>query len=184
MSCTFTLGRIEPCKDQVGGLNKVYFINSISLSAVAYDTANTDVISQLATAAVSAYVYDLKGTSNFEQAITSSRDNGTTFFEQVLNIVLKKQTAESHKQIKLLAWARPIIVVEDNNGNAFLMGLEHGAEVTGGSIVTGAAYADLTGYNVTFTGQERVPANFLKGAIANDPFAGLSGTKPTMVFGA
>jgi hypothetical protein len=62
--------------------------------------------------------------------------------------------------------------------------LEHGAEVTGGSIVTGAAYADLTGYNVTFTGQERVPANFLKGAIANDPFAGLSGTKPTMVFGA
>lgn len=183
MSCTLTLGRIEPCKDQVGGLNAVYFINSLDLANVAYDTANTDVISQLATAAVSAYAYDLKGTSNFEQAINSSRDNGTTFFEQVLNIVLKKQDANTTRQIKLLAWAKPIVVVEDNNGNSWVMGLEHGAEVTGGSIVSGSAYGDLTGYNVTLTGQERVPANFLKGATANNPFAGLAGVKPTIVRG-
>ena len=183
MACTLTLGRIEPCKDQVGGLNYVYFINSLDLSSVAYDTANTDVISQLATAAVSAYAYELKGTSNFEQAINSSRDNGTTFFEQVLNIVLKKQDAETTKQIKLLSWAKPIVVVEDNNGNSWVMGLEHGSEVTGGSIVTGSAMGDLTGYNVTLTGQERTPANFLKGAVANNPFAGLAGTKPTIVRG-
>ena len=90
MPCSLTLGRIEPCKDQVGGLNAVYFINSIDLAQISYDTADTDVIDQLATTATSAYKYDLKGTSNFEQAITSSRESGTTFFEQVLNIVLKK----------------------------------------------------------------------------------------------
>ena len=184
MACSLTLGRIEPCKDQVGGLNAVYFINSIDLAQIAYDTADTDVIDQLATTAVSAYKYDLKGTSNFEQAITSSRDNGTTFFEQVLNIVLKKQDADTHKEVKLLAWAKPVVVVEDNNGNAWVMGLEHGAEVTGGSIVTGSAMGDLTGYNLTLTGQERVPANFLYGAVANNPFAGLSGTKPTIVLGS
>ena len=183
MSCNVTLGRIEPCKDQVGGLNYVYFINSTAALTVDYDTANTDVISQLATAAVSAYAYELKGTSNFEQAINSSRDNGTTFFEQVLNIVLKKQDADTTRQVKLLAWGKPYVVVEDNNGNAWFMGLEHGAEVTGGSIVTGSAMGDLTGYNVTLTGQEREPANFLKGAVANNPFAGLSGTKPTIVRG-
>ena len=185
MACTLTLGRIEPCKDQVGGLNYVYFINSIDIAAVAYDTANTDVISQLATAvtAISAFAYELKGTSNFEQAINSSRDNGTTFFEQVLNIVLKKQDADTTKQIKLLSWAKPIVVVEDNNGNSWVMGLEHGSEVTAGSIVTGAAMGDLTGYNVTLTGQERTPANFLKKAVANNPFAGLAGTKPTIVRG-
>ena len=183
MSCSVSLGRIEPCKDQVGGLNYVYFINSTAALTVDYDTANTDVISQLATAAVSAYAYELKGTSNFEQAINSSRDNGTTFFEQVLNIVLKKQDAETTKQIKLLSWAKPIVVVEDNNGNSWVMGLEHGSEVTAGSIVTGAAMGDLTGYNVTLTGQERTPANFLKGAVANNPFAGLAGTKPTIVRG-
>ena len=184
MACSLTLGRIEPCKDQVGGLNAVYFINSIDLAQISYDTADTDVIDQLATTAVSAYKYDLKGTSNFEQAITSSRDNGTTFFEQVLNIVLKKQDADTHKEVKLLAWAKPVVIVEDNNGNAWVMGLEHGSEVTGGSIVTGSAMGDLTGYNLTLTGQERVPANFLYGAVANNPFAGLLGTKPTIVTGS
>lgn len=184
MACSLTLGRIEPCKDQVGGLNAVYFINSIDLAQIAYDTADTDVIDQLATTAVSAYKYDLKGTSNFEQAITSSRENGTTFFEQVLNIVLKKQDADTHKEVKLLAWAKPVVIVEDNNGNSWVMGLEHGSEVTGGSIVTGSAMGDLTGYNLTLTGQERVPANFLYGAVANNPFAGLSGTKPTIVLGS
>ena len=184
MACSLTLGRIEPCKDQVGGLNAVYFINSIDLAQIAYDTADTDVIDQLATTAVSAYKYDLKGTSNFEQAITSSRENGTTFFEQVLNIVLKKQDADTHKEVKLLAWAKPVVIVEDNNGNAWVMGLEHGSEVTGGSIVTGSAMGDLTGYNLTLTAPERVPANFLLGAVANNPFAGLSGTKPTIVTGS
>lgn len=183
MSCNVTLGRIEPCKDQVGGLNAIYIINSNAALTIDYDSANTDVIDQIAVTAVTAYAYELKGTSNFEQAINSSRDNGTTFFEQVLNIVLKKQDADTTRQVKLLAWGKPYIIVEDNNGNAWFMGLEHGAEVTGGSIVTGSAMGDLTGYNITFTGQEREPANFLKGAVANDPFAGLAGTKPTIVRG-
>jgi hypothetical protein len=184
MACSLTLGRIEPCKDQVGGLNAIYFINELNLAQLSYDTADTDVIDQLATTAVSAYKYDLKGTSNFEQNITSSRENGTTFFEQVLNVVLKKQDPDTHKEVKLLAWAKPVIVVEDNNGNAWVMGLEHGSEVTGGSIVTGSAFGDLTGYNITLTANERVPSNFLLGAIPNNPFAGLLGTKPTIVVGS
>jgi len=184
MACSLTLGRIEPCKDQVGGLNAIYFINSLDLAQLSYDTADTDVIDQLATTATTAYKYDLKGTSNFEQNITSSRENGTTFFEQVLNVVLKKQDADTHKEVKLLAWAKPVIVVEDNNGNSCVMGLEHGSEVTGGSIVTGSAFGDLTGYNITLTANERVPSNFLLGAIPNNPFAGLLGTKPTIVVGS
>jgi len=43
---------------------------------------------------------------------------------------------------------------------------------------------DLTGYNLTLTGQERVPANFLLGSVTNNPFAGLLGTKPTIVLGS
>jgi len=35
--------------------------------------------------------YELKGNSSFEQTITSSRENGTTFLEQVLNLTLEKQ---------------------------------------------------------------------------------------------
>ena len=169
MACNnLSLGRIEPCKDQVGGLNAVYFINSINLASVTYDTADTDVIAQLATAATSAYKYELKGTSNFEQAINSSRENGTTFFEQTLNLTFKKLSKQTHNELKLLAYARPHVIVEDNNGNKFLMGLEYGAEVSGGSIATGAAMGDLSGYTLTFTAQEKIPANFVDATITAD----------------
>ena len=64
-----------------------------------------------------------------------------------------------------MAYARPHVIVEDNNGNKFLMGLEYGAEVTGGTIATGAAMGDMSGYTLTFTAQEKIPANFVDATI-------------------
>lgn len=173
MACDLTRGRKEPCKDVVGGIKAVYFLDYGDIT-IAYDTTDTDVIDDLG--AVTAYKYELKGNSSFEQAITSSRENGTTFFDQTLNVTLKKLTKEDNKELKLLSYGRPHIVVHDYNGNAFLMGAEHGAEVTGGTIVTGAAMADLSGYTLTLNAQEQQPANFLEGATEADPFGGLTGT--------
>ena len=56
------------------------------------------------------------------------------------------------------------------------MGAINGADVSGGTIVTGAAMGDLSGHTLTLAGQEITPANFLEGATAADPFAGLTGT--------
>jgi len=160
MACDISLGRIEPCKDSVGGLNAIYFVNYGDLGAITYDATNTDVIDGVA-GTPSAYKYDLKGTSTFTQNIQSSRDNGTTAFEQVLEVTLKKLSVADHKEIKLLSYGRPHVLIEDNNGNVFVAGLEHGMDVTGGTVVTGAAMGDLSGYTLTLTGMEKVPANFL-----------------------
>ena len=173
MPCDLTRGRKEPCKDVVGGIKAVYFIDYGDIT-IAYDATDTDVIDDLG--AVTAYKYEIKGNSSFEQAITSNRENGTTFFDQTLNLTLKKLSKEDHKELKLLSYGRPHVVVQDYNDNAFLMGAEHGAEVTGGTIVTGAAMGDLSGYTLTLNAQEVLPANFLEGATAADPFAGLTGT--------
>lgn len=173
MACDLTLGRKEPCKDVVGGIQSVYFLNFGSITTT-FDGTNTDVIDDLGT--VSAFEYDVKGNSSFEQTINSSRENGTTFYEQTLNLTLHKLTVQDHKELKLLTFGRPHVVVQDYNGNAFIMGLEHGADVSGGTIVTGAAMGDLSGYTLTLTGQELLPANFLEGATAANPFAGLAGT--------
>ena len=163
MSCDLSKGRIEPCKDSVGGLDAVYFINfeDAPVSGIVYDVTNTDVI-EIIGSSITAYKYELKGTSSFEQTITSSRDTGTTFFEQVLNLSLKKQDLATHKEIKLLAFGRPHVIVKDNNNNFFYCGLEFGAEVTGGTIATGAAMGDMSGYTLTLTAQERIPSNFLE----------------------
>ena len=173
MACGLNKGRIEPCKDVVGGIKAVYFIDYGDIT-IAYDSVDTDSVEDLGT--VTAYKYELKGNSSFEQTINASRENGTTFFEQNLNLTLKKLSVADHKEIKFLAYGRPHIVVHDYNGNAFLMGAEHGSDCNGGSIVTGSAMGDLSGYTLSFSASEQIPANFLEGATEADPFAGMSST--------
>jgi hypothetical protein len=165
MPCDISLGRLKPCKDSVGGIKNVYFINYGTLGDIDYDVTNTDVIDSLdalGTATnLNAYKYDVHFSSSFTQNVQSSTENGTTAFEQVLEITMPRLTKEDHKEIKMLAWGHPIVAIEDQNGNVFIGGLENGMEVTGGTIVTGMGMSDLSGYTLTLTGMEKVPANFL-----------------------
>ena len=181
MACTLTKGRIEPCKDVVGGIKNVYFTDFGDFGTVSQDA--DDQITDM-TGTFTAYKYELKGNSSFEQTVTSSRENGTTFFEQTLNLTLHKLSKEDNKEIKLLAYGRPHIAVEDYNGNVFVMGLEHGSEVTGGTIVTGAAMGDLSGYTLSFSAQEVKPANFIDSPTASDPYAGMASATVTVTSGS
>jgi hypothetical protein len=177
MSCLITQGRQEVCKESVGGLQGVYFINFTTGSFT--KNANGEVSALPSGSTV--YYYELKGNSAYTETVNSSRDNGTTFFNQELTLNLKKLTNEMTTQLKLLSYGRPQIVIWTNNGDALLVGEKEGADVTGGTISTGAAMGDLYGYSVTFTGMERLPAAFLSGSTTTSAFAGLS-TQPTIVF--
>lgn len=163
MACLLTLGRLEPCKDAVAGLNAVYFVNFGDANLdITFDVTDTDVIDQIGSSVtdVTAYKYELKGTSSYEETINSSRENGTTFFTQTLNLNLKGLTKEDHKEIKLLSYGRPHVIVEDRNGNLFLAGREYGMDVTAGTIALGSAMGDAQQYTLTLTAEEKTPANF------------------------
>lgn len=175
MACLITQGREEVCKESVGGLQAVYFMNYDSAS---FDKNVDGEINDLAGYTV--YKYELKGTSAYTETVNSSRDNGTTFFSQEVTVNLKKLTNEMTTQLKLLAYGRPQIIVHTKNGEALLVGEREGADLTAGSIQTGAGLGDLYGYSMTFTGTEQLPAAFLNGATSTDPFAGLV-TAPTIV---
>ena len=176
MPCLLTKGRAESCKDTVGGLKAVYFIDFQILPA---DVTMTNDLITAITNVDFLYKYELKGNDNtFEQNIVSNREMGTTFFQQVLNIKLKKQDATSTKEVKLLAYARPHILVENNNGQFFVMGLYRGCDLTGGTISNGGALGDFNGYSLTFTADESLPANFTditsSATIVTDTFTGAS----------
>ena len=168
MSCDIANGRVEACKDAISGLLNIYFINYGDLpvptaSNPTYDAINTDVIETwIPDAQLSLYKYELKGANGFEQTIQTSRDNGTTFFEQVLTVQLKKQDISTHKNVKMLAYGRPRIVVETRDHQYFLAGLDQGCDVTAGTVSSGTAMGDFNGYNLTFTAMEKIPANFLE----------------------
>ena len=161
MACDLTHGRLEVCKEFVGGIKAVYFIPYGVLGAITYGTTDaSDKISTIA-GTMSLYKYELKGANSFEQTITSSRENGTTFVEQTLTFTIKGLDASTTKQMKLLAWGRPHVVIKTNANNFFIAGLNHGMDVTTGLIANGTAMGDLNGYTMTLVGQEPIPANHL-----------------------
>jgi hypothetical protein len=159
MSCLLTNGREEVCKTAVGGIDAIYFINYGEMDVITYDVTNTDSI-ETVTGVTSLFKYELKGTNSFEQTITSSRENGTTFVEQTLTFTIKNLTELAHKQMKLLSFGRPHVLVQTRNNQFFLAGLEHGMDVTTGLVSNGTAMGDLSGYTMTLVGQENLAANF------------------------
>tara|TARA_R110002153_G_scaffold34891_1_gene103885 strand:+ start:2036 stop:2566 length:531 start_codon:yes stop_codon:yes gene_type:complete len=166
MACeNLSLGRLKPCKDSVGGLKAVYFINYGELGPITFDSSDTDVIDSIGTG-VSCYKYDVHFSSSLTQNIQASMENGTVAFEQVVELSMPRLSKEDNKEIKLISYGHPHIVVEDQNGSFFLAGTVNGMEVTGGTIVTGTAMGDMSGYTLTLTGMEKTPANFLASDLA------------------
>ena len=161
MACTLTTGRKVPCKSAVGGLKTVYFADYGTLGAATISSG--EVTALAGTPAL--FQFDIKGNSSLETAINSSRENGTTFYETTLNLTLTFLDKLTQEELKLVAHARPHVFVEDYNGNYFVVGLEHGAEVTGGSIVSGAAMGDLSGFTLTMVAQETAPPYFITGSV-------------------
>lgn len=156
MACSVSNGRVLPCKSSVGGLKNIYFGPYSSTTAALSPTLGVIALDETQ----SFYKYQIKGNSSLETAINSSRENGTTFYESTLSVTLTFLDVATQEQIKLLSHGRPQIVVEDYNGNHFLIGKEHGCEVTGGTIVTGAAMGDLSGFTLVLTAQETAPPFF------------------------
>ena len=159
MSCDIGLGRAVKCKDQVGGLSAVYLVNYDDITGYTFTDDVIDTVTGAAT--INAYKYELKGTSSLSEVFNSSRETGTSSVESTLVLSLKTQSAVDHKEIKLLTYGRPRVIVEDHNGNFRLMGLEHGAEVTTANANSGAAMADGSGYEITMVATEKIMANFM-----------------------
>ena len=164
MACSLTTGRKVPCKSAVGGIKTIYFADYGTLG-------NATIVAGEITALAGTpdfFQFDVKGSSSLETAINSSRENGTTFYESTLTMSLTFQDKATQEELKLIAHARPHVAIEDYNGNFFLLGLDHGAEVTGGSITSGAAMGDLSGYSLTIVAQETAPPYFVTSTVITD----------------
>jgi len=161
MACDLGKGKKIVCKDQMGGIKALYFAN---FNEYGYTIAN-EIVTALGTLA-EVFKWELKGSTNtLTQTGNPSRDNGTTFFTQVIAATFPKLDPETQQELKLMMYGRPQVFVEDYNGNIFLCGVENGMDMTAGTIVTGGAGGDLTGYTVELTGTEKLGAPFLNSSM-------------------
>lgn len=167
MACLITKGRKVACKSAFGGIKRVYFCNFRDASVTIDATpATANEITAITMVSDTVFMqYDVKGNSSLETTITSSRDNGTTFYTQTLNLTLPYLDNLTKNQIQLLASGRPQMIVEDYYGNRFFCGIENGMDLTGGTIVTGAAAGDLSGFTLTMEGMEEFAPFFIKSTV-------------------
>lgn len=170
MACLLTKGRKLPCKSAFGGIKAAYFMDFGDLGDPIYANSDGEITSITGTPTV--YKFDVKGSSSLETTITSSRDTGTTFYTQTLNLTLTYLDNATQQEIQLIAAARPQIAVEDYYGNMFIVGLENGAECTGGSVVTGTAAGDLSGFTLTMEAMEETAPPFITSSVITTATAG------------
>lgn len=166
MSCALTQNYTLDCKDSLGGLVEVYFIEAANITSY---TASAGVITALTKATGKRfYKYDLvKGTSSFVENVNASVENGTIFYQQELTLVLNKLQVNTRNEILLLAKNVLDVVAKDNNGNFWYLGLTRGMDVTAGSGQSGTAEGDRSGYTLTFTGKEPEMAHSVASNVAS-----------------
>lgn len=185
MSCALTDGRVVDCRNSVGGIKAIFFHNYADLTTQDGWTVAADLVTNVQTAAWSVYKFDVRPELvEYEATLQSSLENGTVFYEQKLTVTFHKLSGVDEATMRLLAYGRPNIFVQDNNDNVILLGARNGMHVTGGSMKTGKAFGDLSGFELEFTGKEENAGYFLTPSVsasaASYPFDGLT-TDPTIV---
>jgi len=186
MACNITRGRLIDCKDAIGGLKAIYIAKSYSNNVSAVATVNTTEMTTAGFATwsccggtVEVFKYDLvPNLSSMTVNIQSDNANGTTFFNQTLSVTLQKIDHDMTNELRLMAYSRAQIFVQDENDNVFLLGIDGGCHVSGGTVITGAAKGDLTGYTIEWAAEEKnaliqLPAS-AGAATAKFPFDGLT----------
>lgn len=156
MACILTTGRIVPCRNKAGGLKTVYFADFGTLGTIA---ESAGLITSLGTPVF--FQYDLRGTSSLDTTVTSSSENGTTFYTQTLTLQLQYYDRATSEEIKLLAVSRPHIVVVDNDNNFLMVGQVNGCTLNTGNFSVGANMGDFNGFSLTFEALETAPPSFV-----------------------
>jgi hypothetical protein len=154
-------GRKLSCKDVVGGIKNIWLADYGTLGTL---TITNGTLTAITGAGTNFYKYEVKGGNNLEQTITSSDENGTTFYAQTVTAVLTKIDVLTNVELQKAISQRPHIFVEDNNGNFFAVGLTRGCNING-TVSTGTALGDMNGYTLTITAEEPILAPFVTSTV-------------------
>jgi len=154
MACALTQGRAIDCRNSMGGIEEVLISD---FSDITVTTVAAGVVTALAQAAGSFYRYELeKENGSLVETHTGSLENGTNFYEGVLEFHTMNLSASQSEELTLVDQARMFIIVKDNNGVYWTVGAYKGADKLTGTSVTGAAFGDMNGYTYSITSKEAV----------------------------
>jgi len=153
MACALTQDIVLDCRDSIGGIKEVYFIELGNLSTF---TEASGVITALTKAVGKRfYKYSLvKQTSSFEDTLTGNEEMGSLFSAQKLTLELNKMQANTRNELMLLGKNLLACVAVDRNGKGFALGFTNGLTLKTAKGTTGTKMGDRNGYALDFEGAE------------------------------
>ena len=176
-TCDITSGFELGCRDNSGGIKNLYILSG---SITSITDASEGLIDSISGSGEFFQFELFRQTSDFTEAISSTPENGTVFYEQTVNATFFKLQSATRNQVRVLAKNPDLkVIVETNNGSQdgvgryWLLGEENGIQLLSGTGQTGTSFGDLNGYTLTFTGQEPEPASELSGSL-NDVMSGIT----------
>lgn len=156
-----TNGLSKSCDTNAGGVNKIFLADyeNVITTTTATASGSTGLWINTVGMTASTKFYEIqtnKNVCNFTESVAIDLNNGTTFFNQVVTIVLSRRETTKRDFIeKLVAGQKQLAaIVLDSNGLYWFFGLDEGAYVTGIEGGSGTAKADMNGYTVTLTAME------------------------------
>ncbi len=153
MACALTSNYTLDCRDSVGGVVEIYFIEAGNVTAITEASGNVSAITKASGKVFRKYEQD-QDTAFFVENLNSNVQNGSIFYQQELTIVLNKMQTATRNELLLLLKNRLIAVVKDANGAYWLLGKTRFLYSTGGNSGSGTASGDRNGYTFTFTAME------------------------------
>ena len=168
-SCTPIGSIVRDCRDSVGGIIEIKVKVLPNLSTLTSDyTVTSGTVTVASNSRTGWYTYYMeKETAMYTEKGATIVANGGTAYGQELKIIFNKLSAQIRNELQVLHKNSLQIAVRDANDTYFLLGYEFGMELTDSSASTGTAKGDRSGYELTFTGNERVPKVFLSAASYN-----------------
>lgn len=154
MSCLLTSGRIDPCKDNVGGVKAVYLTEFDLYQPYEYTIVNNELTSFPYTGV---WKLDTRPDGN---SFTEAYD-GESLWSQSLTLQLNGLSLEMHELIAVLNRTDVRVIVEMNNGLIKIMGLHNGMSVDSQDTVMGSKHTDFNGYSLKLSATELRQAPYI-----------------------
>ena len=162
MACDLTKGRGIPCRNLIGGVKYIYFGQFDEITSI---TTVASEVTDIEMGTNTLFRYSVRrGNASVTETITGSTENGTVVYAPSLNVKLTGLSKADQNELKLIAQNRLVCFVQlnqtlsTNDHNVILcLGATNGLDLNTGTNASGAAFADLNGYDWTFEGQEFAP---------------------------
>lgn len=182
MACELTTGFELTCLEGIGGVKEIFIANYEDFDKdITYDatTGKVEGLPGTVQNPINVYRYvPFRNSGSYVETVNKNLESGTLFFSQEVSWTFGKLSQEKRNEFINVAKAKMIVFVRTNDDQILMIGVGEGAQLTAGSVQSGAQKADLMGYQVTVIAEELLPACHLESytSVPFDNFTGINVT--------